>query len=65
MAEDCKKKGCANGWIHHQHPLKPPGVILNSTPCPTCNADSSKPYTWPKGSFFSITAEESSGRGSN
>jgi hypothetical protein len=28
---------CDNGWIHHQHPMKPHGVIMNSTPCPACN----------------------------
>jgi len=24
-------------WIHHQHPTKPVGVIMSSTPCPNCN----------------------------
>lgn len=30
---------CDNGWVHHQHPMKPPGVIMSSTPCPLCQPE--------------------------
>lgn len=40
----CKKPGCDKGWLHHQHPLKPPGVIMHSTPCPECNLGGHKPH---------------------
>jgi hypothetical protein len=43
-AVSCDAPGCDRGWIHHQHPMKPPGVIINSTPCQQCNADRSKPF---------------------
>lgn len=36
---------CATCWgegvIHHQHPAKPPGVIVSSTPCPDCKPERS------------------------
>jgi hypothetical protein len=31
--EECPHH-CDKGWIHHQHPTKPQGVIMNSSPCP-------------------------------
>lgn len=34
---------CDNGWVHHQHPMKPLGVIMNSTPCPVCNPNGITP----------------------
>lgn len=38
MSVVCKECN-GEGWIHHQHPLKPPGVIMSSTPCQKCNKD--------------------------
>jgi len=34
---------CDGGWIRHQHPMKPIGVIMNSTPCLICNYNGLKP----------------------
>ena len=34
---------CDHGWVHHQHPMKPPGVIMSSTPCPICNPQGAQP----------------------
>ena len=34
---------CDNGWIHIQHPMKPPGVIMQSRPCHVCNPSGDKP----------------------
>ena len=34
----------SSGWIQHQHPAKPAGVVISVTPCPECNADSSKQF---------------------
>ena len=42
----CPKCACpcwGSGWIHHQHPMKPPGVIMMVTPCQECNADGARP----------------------
>ena len=42
VAPSCDALGCDHGWIHHQHPLKPPGVSMCTTPCEKCNADGKK-----------------------
>lgn len=41
LLDDCE---CDEGWVHFQHPLKPPGVSMSASPCPKCNADGKKPY---------------------
>jgi hypothetical protein len=51
-AKELHDRCCDRGWIHHQHPLKPKGVIMNSTPCEHCNVDQRKPY--PFGCSFSL-----------
>ena len=61
----CKAESCVKGWIHHQHPMKDPGVIMSSSPCKSCNADRKVEYTWPEGSEFAVTIEETSEKGSN
>lgn len=30
---------CRDGWVHHQHPLKPPGVVMSISRCEYCNYD--------------------------
>jgi dCMP deaminase len=42
-SKDCT---CNGGWIYHQHPAKPPkppGVIIQSLPCETCNPEGKIP----------------------
>jgi len=53
----CTEPGCDNGWINIQHPLKPPGVIMQRAACSVCNADMSKPDEWFEKENFTISYE--------
>jgi len=58
IAPGCDEPGCDHGWIHWQHPMKPQGVIMSSSPCQKCNVDDKKPNPIePIGSTCEISRE--------